>query len=58
MSVDLLHGHKMSDRFDHAANLWAILARRGVADPLKPQCPQGFPLVLLAANGTPHLPNL
>src|SRR4029453_1803084 len=58
MSVDLLHGHQMGNRLDHAANLRPVLARRGVADPLPPSRPQGVPLVLLAADGTSDLANL
>src|SRR5512132_404961 len=58
MSVDLLHGHQMRDRLDHAANLRPIVANRLVADPLQTQGPQRVPLVLLAPNRAPHLANL
>src|SRR5688572_33457711 len=58
MSVDLLHGHQMGNRLDHASNLRPILPDRLVADPLQTQGPQGVPLVLPATNRATHLTNL
>src|SRR5688572_33412291 len=58
MSVDLLHGHQMDNRLDHASNLRPILPDRLVADPLQTQGPQGVPLVLPATNRATHLTNL
>src|SRR3954469_21490212 len=58
MSVDLLHGHQVGDRLDHAADLGPILADRLITDPLQAKCPQRVPLILLAAHATAHLADL
>src|SRR5688572_27634231 len=58
MSVDLLHGHQMGNRIDHAANLRPIFPDRLVTDPLQTQGPQCVPLVLLASDRATHLADL
>src|SRR4029450_13240499 len=55
MSVDLLHGHQMGNRLDHAANFRPVLANGLVANPLQTQGPQSVPLVLPTSHRAGHL---
>src|SRR5689334_3862234 len=58
MSVDLLDGDQVPDRLEHSTDLGTVLLDDHVADPLETKRPEGVPLVLLAADGRPHLLDL